>query len=62
MAAIGADELGQLFDQHAPALVLYARRRTPLAEDIVQEAFIKQTRWCRFAQPPDTGCDASSIN
>ena len=41
MAAINADELGKLFDQYAPALVLYARRRTPEPEDIVQEAFIR---------------------
>lgn len=41
MAAIDADELGRLFDQYAPALVLYARRRTPEPEDIVQDAFIR---------------------
>jgi len=41
MEAIEADELGRLFDTHAPALVLYARRRSSQAEDLVQEAFIK---------------------
>jgi RNA polymerase sigma-70 factor (ECF subfamily) len=33
--------LGQLFDQHAPALVLYARQWCVAPEDVVQEAFIK---------------------
>src|SRR5690348_3347922 len=33
--------LGQLFDQHAPALVLYARQWCAAPEDVVQEAFIK---------------------
>ena len=48
MAAIEADELGKLFDTHAPALVLYARRRSSQAEDLVQEAFIKlSSQWTR---------------
>ena len=33
--------LGQLFDEHAPALVLYARQWCGTPEDVVQEAFIK---------------------
>jgi RNA polymerase sigma-70 factor (ECF subfamily) len=33
--------LGQLFDEHVPALVLYARQWCAAPEDVVQEAFIK---------------------
>jgi RNA polymerase sigma-70 factor (ECF subfamily) len=33
--------LGQLFDEHAPALVLYARQWCGTPEDVVQEAFLK---------------------
>lgn len=40
MGQIGPDLLGQLFDEHAPALVLYARQWTDRPEDIVQDAFV----------------------
>ncbi len=39
MATIGPEELGQIFDHHAPALTLYARQWSTSPEDIVQEAF-----------------------
>jgi RNA polymerase sigma-70 factor (ECF subfamily) len=35
------DVLGQLLDDHAAALVLYARQWCASAEDVVQEAFVK---------------------
>jgi RNA polymerase sigma factor (sigma-70 family) len=35
-----AQRLGQLIDQHAAALVLYARQWTSAADDVVQEAFV----------------------
>ena len=41
MGAIGPDDLGRLFDEHAPALVLYARQWCDTPEDVVQEAFVK---------------------
>jgi RNA polymerase sigma-70 factor (ECF subfamily) len=33
--------LGQLIDEHGPALVLYARQWTIAPEDVVQESFLK---------------------
>ena len=45
--AVGTDEemspeaLGRLLDDHAAALVLYARQWCASAEDVVQEAFVK---------------------
>lgn len=33
--------LGQLLDEHGPALVLYARQWATAPEDVVQEAFVK---------------------
>lgn len=33
--------LGQLIDEHARALTLYARQWAPVPEDVVQEAFLK---------------------
>lgn len=42
--------LGHLLDQHAAALVLYARQWCPAPEDIVQEAFLKLVRQ---RPPPD---------
>jgi RNA polymerase sigma factor (sigma-70 family) len=33
--------LGQLVDEHAAALELYARQWSPAPEDVVQEAFVK---------------------
>jgi RNA polymerase sigma-70 factor (ECF subfamily) len=44
MAAIEPETLGQLFREHAPALVLYARQWCPNPEDVVQEAFIRLAR------------------
>lgn len=41
MAALGPDDLGKLFDAHAPALVLYARQWCDGPEDVVQDAFVK---------------------
>src|SRR5215468_6916242 len=36
--------LGRLIDQHAAALVLYARQWCAAPEDVVQEAFLKLAR------------------
>jgi RNA polymerase sigma factor (sigma-70 family) len=41
MAVVGPELLGQLMDEHAAALVLYARQWCSAPEDVVQEAFIK---------------------
>jgi RNA polymerase sigma factor (sigma-70 family) len=38
---MGPDQLGKLMDEHAAALVLFARQWCAAAEDVVQEAFIK---------------------
>ena len=38
------DELGRWFDEHAPALVLYARQWCETPEDVVQEAFLQLAR------------------
>jgi RNA polymerase sigma factor (sigma-70 family) len=38
---MGAEFLGRLFDQHAAALVLYARQWCATPEDVVQEALLK---------------------
>ena len=38
---MGPELLGQLVDQHAAALVLYARQWCAAPEDVVQEAFLK---------------------
>jgi RNA polymerase sigma-70 factor (ECF subfamily) len=40
MGGVGPEILGRLFDEHAPALVLYARQWCEAAEDAVQEAFL----------------------
>ncbi len=46
MSAIGPQQLGRLYDDHAAALVLYARQRCDAqsAEDAVHEAFIALAR------------------
>jgi RNA polymerase sigma factor (sigma-70 family) len=44
MGAIGPDDLGRIFDEHAPALVLYARQWCDTPEDVVQDAFVKLAR------------------
>lgn len=41
---IGAERLGQLLDQHGPALALYAAQWTDAADDCVQEALVELTR------------------
>lgn len=38
---MGPEELARLLDEHAAALVLYARQWCSAPEDVVQEAFIK---------------------
>src|SRR5437867_4142025 len=38
---MGPEQLGRLVDQHAAALVLYARQWCATAEDVVQDAFLK---------------------
>jgi RNA polymerase sigma-70 factor (ECF subfamily) len=40
---MGPEILGQLLDDHAAALTLYARQWCAAAEDVVQEVFIKLT-------------------
>jgi RNA polymerase sigma-70 factor (ECF subfamily) len=40
MGRVGPEILGRLFDEHASALVLYARQWCEAAEDVVQEAFL----------------------
>ena len=44
MSRIGPDTLGRLYDEHAPALLLYARQWSATPEDIVQDAFIALAR------------------
>jgi RNA polymerase sigma-70 factor (ECF subfamily) len=41
---IGSEVLTSLFDEHAAALVLYARQWTVLPEDVVQEALVQLFR------------------
>jgi RNA polymerase sigma-70 factor (ECF subfamily) len=38
---MGPEILGRLIDEHAAALVLYARQWCATPEDVVQEAFLK---------------------
>jgi RNA polymerase sigma-70 factor (ECF subfamily) len=44
MERIGPDILGRLFDEHAAALVLFARPWCDAPEDIVQDAFVALAR------------------
>ena len=44
MSRIGPDILGRLYDEYAPALLLYARQWSANPEDIVQDAFIALAR------------------
>src|SRR3954447_21439208 len=44
MANIGPEILGRLFDEHAAALVLYARQWSDRPEDVVQDAFLALAR------------------
>ena len=48
---IGSDILTRLYDEHAPALVLYARQWADASEDVVQEALLKLT--CQKRLPDD---------
>jgi RNA polymerase sigma-70 factor (ECF subfamily) len=47
---MGPDVLGKLVDDHAAALVLYARQWCATPEDVVQEAFVKLSQQ---GTPPD---------
>ena len=47
---MGPDLLGRLIDEHAAALVLYARQWCAAPEDVVQDAFVKLVSQ---KQPPD---------
>jgi len=44
MPGIEPELLARLFDQHAPALALYARQWCETPEDVVQDAFVKLAR------------------
>jgi RNA polymerase sigma factor (sigma-70 family) len=44
MERIGPDILGRLYDEHAAALLLFARQWCDAAEDIVQDAFASLAR------------------
>jgi RNA polymerase sigma factor (sigma-70 family) len=44
MERIGPETLGRLFDDHAAALVLFARQWCEAPEDIVQDAFVALAR------------------
>ena len=44
-------QLGQLIDEHAAALVLYARQFCAAPEDVVQETFVKLLRQPQPPQP-----------
>jgi RNA polymerase sigma factor (sigma-70 family) len=44
MGRIGPETLSRLFDEHAAALVLYARQWSDAPEDIVQDAFVALAR------------------
>lgn len=44
MSQIGPDILGRIYDEHAPALLLYARQFCGAPEDVVQEAFVALAR------------------
>jgi RNA polymerase sigma factor (sigma-70 family) len=50
MGMMGPEELSRVVDEHAAALVLYARQWTAAPEDVVQEAFVKLAAQRR---PPD---------
>src|SRR5437588_4197756 len=49
MQVMSPDLLGHLVDEHAAALVLYARQWCAAPEDVVQEAFVKL---CMEQPPP----------
>jgi RNA polymerase sigma-70 factor (ECF subfamily) len=43
-AAVDAELLGRMLDEHGPALALYAAQWTEAAEDCVQEALVELAR------------------
>lgn len=49
---MGPEELGRLVDQHAAALVLYARQWCAIPEDVVQDAFLKLVSQRRSPDQP----------
>src|SRR6185369_3681140 len=49
---MGPDILGRLIDQHAAALVLYARQWCAAPEDVVQDAFLKLSTQPRLPNDP----------
>src|SRR4029077_957422 len=49
---MGPEVLGRLIDEHAAALVLYARQWCAAPEDVVQEAFLKLAAQRRPPQSP----------
>jgi RNA polymerase sigma-70 factor (ECF subfamily) len=51
MGRIGAGRLAGLFDEHAGALVLFARSRCARPEDVVQDAFLALARQPREPEP-----------
>jgi len=51
ISMMGPEQLGRLVDEHAAALVLYARQWCTAPEDVVQEAFLKLVVQKR---PPDS--------
>ena len=44
MSQIGPETLGRIYDEHASALLLYARQFCETPEDVVQEAFVALAR------------------
>lgn len=50
MGMMGPEQLSRLVDEHAAALVLYARQWCAVPDDVVQEAFVKLAAQRR---PPD---------
>ena len=50
MARIEPELLGRFFDEHASALVLYARQWSERPEDIVQDAFVALARQRRLPE------------
>jgi|SRR5579884_1978772 len=50
MRSMEPTDLGRLYRQHAPALLLYARQWGGSAEDVVQEAFV---RLAQQTPPPE---------
>ena len=49
---IGSEVVTRLFDEHSPALVLYARQWSSSPEDVVQEALIQLLRQKQLPSDP----------